>query len=342
MIAKPGTEPVYDAIVIGAGPAGLAVANSLQKKNINYLVIERKFTGYNISRFPTCMTFFSSRELLEIDDFSLTVPDEKPSREQYMTYLFHFASKRKLHILDYTEVVSVIKVGSGFNVTIQTRDLNLKLLTAKSVVCAPGAIDDPQWLKVEGEDLPHVSHYFNEVYPYIGQKVLVVGSGNSAVEAALKLYRAGARVGFSYRKPSLNADKIKYWLFPDITKRFQKNEIRNFASTSVKKIEPNRVTLQRKNEGETDPEEFQVEADFVLALTGYNPPIGFLKSMDIQLDETNHVPAHNPATLETNVAGLFVAGVVTGGNISGKVFIENSRHHGDLVAARVEEILKAG
>lgn len=340
-----GTEHKYDTIVIGAGPAGLAVANSLQKNNNEYVVLERKFIGYNISRFPVCMTFFSGRALLEIDDFALTIPEDKPNREQYMTYLFHFAKKRHLNIMGHTEVVSISKDGSIFNVTAQDRDLTTKVLQARSIVCACGALDNPQMLHAEGEHLPNVSHYFNEVYPYVGHSVLVVGSGNSAVEAALKLYRAGARVNLSHREPSLNAEKIKYWLYPDIEKRFLKNEIGHFPSTVIKKIEFDKVMLQTPAEkfgANSRSEEFSVPTDFVLALTGYNPPVGFLKNMGIRLDETNQVPEHNPETLETNVAGLFIAGVLTGGNISGKVFIENSRHHGDLIAARILEIRKAG
>ncbi|MDH4261607.1 MAG: NAD(P)-binding domain-containing protein [Spirochaetia bacterium] len=340
-------QSFYDTVIIGAGPAGLAVANRLQKDNINCLVVERKFIGYNISRFPVGMTFFSSRELLEIDNFALTIPDEKPNREQYMSYLFHFASKRKINIVDNTEVLSLKKANDIFKISIQQNNKSLNTSSAKTVVCACGAFDEPQQLNVPAENLSHVSHFFNEVYRYIGHSVMIVGSGNSAVEAALKLHRVGARVNVSYRKPALNSNKIKYWIYPDIEKRFTTHEIGHFPSTKVKKIEPGKLILEKTLEtsNKTDRshlKDIELQADFVLALTGYNPPIAFLKDMGIQINDLNYVPTYNPDTLETNVEGLFIAGVITGGNISGKVFIENSRHHGDLIVGQIHKILKEG
>lgn len=328
---------IYDSIIIGAGPAGLAVANTFGQNNIDYVVFERNFIASNIARFPTSMTFFSDRRLLEIDGFPLAIPEDKPTREQYLTYVFHFASTRGLKIRDYSEVVSLKKTSAGGDFEVEVKDISgsVKSFYAKTVVTACGAFDDPRYLNVPGENLSHVSHYFTEVFPYLNHSVLVVGSGNSAVETALKLYRAGCKTGLSYREDSLSSSKIKYWMYPDIEKRLEKNEIAHYPGSTVSKIDENSLTLNDK-QGNTR----ELSYDFVLALTGYNPPIDFMNKIGIELESGSNVPLHDPHTLETETEGLFVAGVITGGNISGKVFIENSRHHGEMILPRLMECIE--
>jgi thioredoxin reductase (NADPH) len=330
---------VYDSIIIGAGPAGIAVANTFKKNNIKYLVFERNFIASNIARFPVNMTFFSNRFLLEIDDFPLAIPEEKPSREQYLTYIFHFVRSRKLNISDYSKVVSIIKPEKSesgcFEIHVNYKNGKTEKVLSKTVVTACGAFDDPRLLNIPGEDLPHVSHYFTEVFPYLNHSVLVIGSGNSAVEVALKLFRAGCKVGMSYRSECLSSTKIKYWMYPDIQKRLEKNEILHLPGANLSQIKNQSVILTDKNGNIRE-----LEFDFVLAMTGYNPPVGFLKKLEIELEPETNIPVHDPVTLETPTPGVFVAGVITGGNISGKVFIENSRNHGEMILPRLNEILK--
>ena len=327
-----------DCLIIGGGPAGLAVANSLHKAGINYLVIEKGPIANHIMQFPVFMGFFSSRDLLVIDEFPMTIPDEKPDRRQYLTYLNNFVKSRGLKVLTFTEVCEVNqhKEGeTGFDVLLRDHKGTEAKIYAKTVVAACGAYEKPRLIHVPGEELPKVSHHFKEPHPYFGKKVMVVGGRNSAIEVALLLHRAGVEVSLSYRKGDLNGSGIKYWLKPDIEKRLEKEEIKPYMNTSVVRIEPDHVIL----ESLTEYEQIKVENDFVLLLTGYEPPVDFLRKIGVNLTDETHIPDFNPETLETPTPGLFVAGVITGGNISGKVFIENSRHHGELILKRLKEIL---
>lgn len=328
-------ETAIDCAIIGGGPAGLAVAIELQRLGLSYVVYEKRHIGYNVSRFPIAMTFFSSRELLEIDDFAMTITEEKPTREQYMVYLIRLAKSRRLNVCDYTTVGAVEQTASGFQLQLtSTLTGQTRAVSAKTVVAAFGALDHPNMLGVPGEDLPHVSHYFPEVYPFINHSVLIVGAGNSALETSLLLHRAGAKVSLSFREAAIDAKRAKYWLYPDISKRLEKGEIAGYPSSRLLAIEPNRAIL------ETPKGRVTVAADFVLLLTGYLPDLDYLKSMNIDIDPQSSIPAHNPDTLETNIPGLFIAGSITGGNVAGKIFIENSRFHGEAIAPRIHEIIQ--
>lgn len=324
----------FDALILGAGPAGLAVANSFHKQGLNYIALDKGPLAAHVQKFPPYMDFFSSRELLEIDGFPLAIPETKPNRRQYVTYLNHFWSSRDLNVRTYTEVTNVSREADGFRVATKTIHGHEETLKARTVVVACGAYESPRMLDVPGEDLPHVSHYFTEPNDYYRRRVLVVGGRNSAIEAALLLYRSGARVALSYRRHDFNESGIKYWMRPDIENRLKQDQIANYLGTNVKRIDPDHVTLIRD-----DGSEVPVAADFVLLMTGYLPPYSFLERIGVRRDPETGIPYHDPATLETPTPGLFVAGVITGGNISGKVFIENCRHHGDLIAPRVQELL---
>jgi len=326
----------YDCIVIGGGPAGLSVAATLKNEGFHVAVIERKHTGYNVSRFPICMRFFSSRDLVELNEFSLTIPDDKPTREQYMTYLYHFVQRKEISVFDYTNIEKVEKRDGRFHLSGKDSKNSSVMFTSKAIVVAVGAMDHPQMLNVQGEDLPHVTHYFNEIYPYIGHRVLVVGSGNGAVETALLLYRGGAEVALSYRTSQLSEKRIKYWLYPDISRRLHKKEIENLNHTKIEKIDKQKVFFQNNSTKEV----FQKEFDFVVVQTGYEPPVEFLNQMGINIDPESKIPEHDEENLETNIPGLFIAGAIVGGNVSGKVFIENSRFHGGQILLRMKEILK--
>ncbi|MDK2970389.1 MAG: thioredoxin reductase [Candidatus Sumerlaeota bacterium] len=318
---------MLDALIIGGGPAGLAVANSFQKAGLDYVVIEKSSIAGHIAQYPTFMQFFSTRELLEIDGFPLTITDEKPSRRQYLAYLARFVHDRQLRVRTHTEAAAVERQPAGhFRVTLRQPGRAPEFVEARAVVVACGAFDCPRKLEVPGEDLPKVTHHFTEPHPYVGQKVLVVGGRNSAVETALLLWRAGAHVSLSYRRDSFEGYGLKYWLKPDIENRIANGEITGHLGTTVKRIGWESVTLADQA-GLT----FDIANDFVICHTGYNPPVAFLSAMGIEFEPGTNIPRHDAETLETNVPGLYIAGTITAGNVSGHVFIENSRHHGEMI-----------
>ncbi|MBI5153868.1 YpdA family putative bacillithiol disulfide reductase [Candidatus Poribacteria bacterium] len=316
-----------DTLIIGGGPAGLAVANTLAEAGLEPLVIERGPVGHHISQYPTFMQFLSTRDLLEIGGFPLTITEEKPSRRQYLAYLSRFAADRRLPVRTYTSVEAVEpRPAGGFRVTIHPRGGAAEVLSARAVVVACGAFENPRMLGVPGEDLEKVTHRFTEPHPYAGHRVLIVGGRNSAIETALILWRSGADVTLSYRREALRGHGIKYWLLPDIENRLKNGEIHGCVGTTVRRIDWRTVTLAR-----SDGTEFDIANDFVICHTGYDPPVGFLRSMGIEVEDGTNIPRHDPETLETNVPGLFVAGTIIAGNVSGRVFIENSRYHGELI-----------
>lgn len=323
---------MIDVLVVGAGPAGLAVANTLVGAGLEVLVVEKGAIADHISQYPTFMQFFSTRDLLEIDGFPLTIADEKPSRREYLAYLSRFAHDRRLAVRTFTRVERVERREDGsFSVAVRRRDGGAELVDARSVVAACGAFENPRSLGVPGEDLPKVTHFFREPHPYVGHDVLVVGGRNSAIETALLLWRAGARVSLSCRSTALSGHGIKYWLLPDIENRLRNGEIANLLGTTVTGIGWDSVTLAG-----TDGTERTVRNDFVVCQTGYDPPAAFLRSMGIDIEAGTNIPRHDPETLETNVPGLFVAGTIVAGNVSGRVFIENSRHHGEMILAGLQ------
>ena len=325
---------MLDCLVIGAGPAGLAVANTLQKQGFENLVVEKGAIADHVSQYPTFMQFFSTKDLVEIDDFPLTITDEKPNRRQYLAYLARFVHDREINVRCFTKVEGVLrKDDGGFEVTVHSGGSEPELIKARSVVAACGAFNNPRMLKVPGEDLPKVTHHFKEAHPYVGNKVLVIGGRNSAIEIALHLWRSGADVSLSYRRKNLDGYGIKYWMLPDIKNRLENDEIHGYTETTVERIDWESVTLKDK-----DGREIEIENDLVVACTGFDPPVGFLHSMGIEIEEGTNIPSHNPETLETNIPGLFIAGTITAGNVSGHVFIENSRHHGELIAGRLREL----
>jgi len=325
---------VYDSIVIGAGPAGLTVANDLVKNGMTCRVFEKGAIADHILRFPVFMQFFSSSEFLELDEFPLTIPDEKPTRRQYLTYLTRFVRSRNLPVDTYTTVEHVEKRDDGsFQIEVVRLNGRRESFLSRSVVAACGAYERPHRIGVPGEELPHVSHHFTEVHPYYDRSVLVVGGRNSAIETALLLYRSGVKVSLAFRANDLSESSIKYWLRPDIDARIEKGQIPAYPGSTIGEIRPGEVELTDCN-----GRRVSVDADFVLLLTGYEPPLGFLKKIGVPFQDGSPVPIHNPETLETANPGLFVAGVITAGNISGKVFIENSRHHGELIVKRLLEL----
>lgn len=314
-----------DVAIVGAGPAGIATADTLQAAGYDCLIFEAGCIAKNISRYPVYMDFFSSADRLEIDGFPLICVSGRPSRREYLAYLSRFCSDRQLKLRLRERVGSIHGKSGDFTVLSRREAVDETRRTkARYAVLATGAYDNPRPLGCPGEDLPKVSHYFTEVHPYVGSRVLVVGGGNSAVEAALGLHGAGVEVTLALRREKFGF--VKYWLLPDIEGRIRDGDIAAHFETSVAEVRPLSVILRKKS-GDT----FEIENDFVLAMTGYQPDTGLLEACGMEFDGKTKRPRYDTDTLETNVPGLFVAGVIAAGNISAEIFIENSRRHGTLI-----------
>lgn len=312
-------------VIIGAGPAGLAAADHLQQQRHHVVVFEKGPIAAAIAQYPPYMTYFSTSPLLEIGGMPLTIPGDKPTRREYLYYLTRFVQDRCLDIRTYHPVSSVTGSKGSFVVSGETPYGEMYSEAAERVVVACGASGEPRQLGVPGEHLSKVRYRYTEPHPYVGQKVLVVGGRNSAAEAALELWRHGAQVTLSYRRDHF-PDSVKYWLKPDIENRIKAGDIEAYMPSQVISIESRLVCLAVN--GRT----ISIPNDFVLALTGYQPDVQFLEKMGIMVDPVSQRPSLNPHTYESNVAGIYIAGVIQAGNISSEIFIENSRHHGQVIA----------
>lgn len=325
---EPCEQTSCDVAIIGAGPAGLAVADTLQAAGRDCLIIEAGCLAHAVARFPVHMTFFSTADLLELGGFPLAIPDARPTRRQYLCYLARFSRDRKLKVRSHEAVESVEGGRGSFTVRSTTlTDGARHAVSARRVVVATGAYGNPNLLGCAGEEQRKVSHYYTEAASYIGSRVLVVGGGNSAVEACLELWRAGVDVTLAVREDDFSV--VKYWIRPDIEGRIRAGEIPAHTRTTVAEIRPRSVVLSSRSGGG----KVEISNDFVLALTGYRPDTVFLERCGIEVDEGKSLPRHDPETLQTNVPGLFVAGAVAAGSASGRIFIENSRGHGDRILA---------
>jgi thioredoxin reductase (NADPH) len=303
-----------DVLVVGAGPVGLACALEASRQGLSHVVVERGALLNTLVRWPTHTVFFSTPELLEIGGHPFVTASGKPTRREGLAYYRKVAEREGLEIRLHESVLSVTGSEGLFRAT-TTKGVR----AARAVVVATGFFDTPNLLDVPGEDLPKVSHYYTEPFAHAKTDVLVVGGKNSAVEAALDLYRNGARVTMAVRKAEFGAS-VKYWLKPDIENRVKEGSIRAHFDTRVAGIEEDRVVL------ETSGRAFAIPNDFVFALTGYRPDFSFLRALGIAVTDDLHV-VHDAGTMETNVPGLYVAGVVAAGIDIGKLFIENGRLH---------------
>lgn len=336
-----------DVLIIGAGPSGLATAIALQKRNVDYLVIEKGALVDGIQRFPTNMVFFTTPELMEIGGIPLTTPYDKPTRAEALQYYRKVTDAFQLNVSLHEEVVEVAiedQAGAGrapsdpplFVVETRSRLGGRRARHARAVVLAMGYYEHANLLGVPGEDLPHVSHYYDEAHTYYRQRVVIVGGKNSSCEAALELYRAGAQVTLVHRGPTLG-DSVKYWVKPDVENRIREGAIAARFNTRVVEIRPTEVVLESVGErplwqdGKGGDRQ-TIAADAVLLLTGYHASPQFLRTAGVEVDEVSLTPRHDARTFETNVPNLFIAGGQLAGRRTGTVFIENGRFHGEQIA----------
>jgi len=310
-----------DIIIIGAGPIGIACALECKKRNWNYLVIEKGALTNSLFNYPLNMTFFSTSEKLEIDNIPFISNNPKPTRNEALEYYRRVVTSNQLNIKLYEEVSTIKKINDDFN--IETSKNQYK---AKKVIIATGFYDIPNFLDVPGEDLSKVFHYYKEAHPFTLQNIAVVGASNSSVDAALEIYRKGGNVTMIVRGESIG-ERVKYWVKPDILNRIEEGSIKAYFNSEITKIEEHQITIK------TPKGQINIPNDYVIALTGYQPNFKFLDQAGIKFSEDKkHIPNYNPDTMESNVEGLYLAGVICGGMETHKWFIENSRIHAKLIA----------
>ena len=314
----------YDIICIGAGPTGLATAIEAKRVGMRPLVIDKECLCHSIYRYPVNMVFFTTPELLEIGDLPLVCAAEKPTRSEALKYYRRAAEHYGLELRLYERVMRVEGKNENFTVATKTEKGIEAKYHGRKIAVATGYYDLPNLLGVTGENLPHVSHYYTEPHAFWNQDVVVIGGKNSAAEAALDLYRNGARVILVHRNKDLGAS-VKYWVRPDIENRIKAGQVKALFETRVKEITAGEVVI------ENGAGEKRLAARQVFALTGYHPDYAFIESLGVQLDPESRKPKLNPKTLESNVPGIHLAGVVTGGRHTGEIFIENGRLHGKQI-----------
>jgi thioredoxin reductase (NADPH) len=321
---------LYDVICIGAGPTGLASAIEAKRAGLHPLVIDKGCLCNSLFHYPVNMVFFTTPELLEIGDIPMTCATEKPTRVDALKYYRKTAEHFKLELRLYEAVEKVEGANENFAVHTLAEDGSRHTHRCRKIVVATGYYDLPNLLNVPGEDLPHVSHYYTEAHQYWEQDVVVIGGKNSAAEAALELYRSGARVTLVHRKSELG-QTIKYWVRPDIENRIKAGQVTAMFNTHVTRFEPECVWVKDAAGAR------QIMARQVFVLTGYHPDFTFLRSLGIHLDPQTNKPLMNQQTFESNVPGIFLAGVIIGGNHTSEIFIENGRFHGKLIAAALAQ-----
>lgn len=317
---------VFDLIIIGAGPIGLACGIEAKKAGLSYLIIEKGCLVNSLFNYPLNMTFFSTSERLEIGGVPFISHGAKPNRVESLEYYRRVCMSWDLNIKLYERVNSV-KTEAGMHL-ITTSKGSYK---SSSVILALGFYDIPFLLNVPGEDLPKVKHYYDEPHPYFGQKIVVVGASNSAVDVALETYRKGSYVTMVIREPAI-AESVKYWVRPDIDNRIKEGSIKAYFQSEIISIDTTAVKIKT-------PQGFtELENDFVLAMTGYQPPFDFMKACGIAFNvDAYHTPVYDEVTMETNVPDIYLAGVVCGGLKTNKWFIENSRVHATQIIESIKK-----
>ena len=316
----------FDVCIIGAGPIGICCAIEAKKNNLSYIIIDRGCLVNSLYNYPKNMTFFSTSDKLEIGDVPFISHNSKPTKSEALEYYRRVVSSWDLKINLYEEVTDIIKE-EKFIIKTSKGEYN-----SDKVIISTGFYDIPYKLGVPGEDLPKVKHYYDEPHPYFGMQVAVVGAANSAVDVALETYRKGAKeVTMIIREPSLS-DSVKYWVKPDVENRIEEGSIKSYFNSNITKIEEDKIFIS------TPDGEKILDNDFVLAMTGYQPDFSFLKKLGIELgDDEYKTPVHNPETMQTNIEGIYLAGVICGGLKTNKWFIENSRDHASIIISNIKK-----
>lgn len=318
---------LYDVIIIGAGPCGLACGIEAKKQNLDYLIVDKGNITESIRRYPVNMLFFSTSENIEIGNIPFVSMGTRPTRSEALKYYRKVVNHFDLQMKLFTRVDNVKKEGDVF--ILKTQNETLK---AKKVIISTGYYDVPRYLNVPGETMPHVSHYYDEAFKYSKMKAVVVGGANSAIETALDLYRNDVDVTVVHLLDALDK-RAKYWIVPDLENRIKKNEVKAFFKHRVVEIYEKSVVIENLDDGSTK----RIDADFVFLMTGYRPDAHFLEKVGITLEGENLIPKLNPETFESNIDGIYLGGSIIGGEETAKIFIENGRLHGEPI---ISDILK--
>jgi len=320
-----------DLAVVGAGPCGLAAGIAARRAGLSCILFDEGCVVSSISRYPTWMTFFSTAERLEIGGVPFVVAGDKPTRREALRYYQRLAREYALDVHQYETVRSVDAGGGQFLVRTSPHTGGERQYRCRNVVIATGYFDSPNLLGIPGEELPKVAHGYHEGHVYYDQDVLIVGGGNSAVDAALELYHWGARVTIVHFLPELDPN-VKPWVRPDIEARLREGSIAARLHSRLVQIRPDSALVENLATGECE----ELPNDWVLAMTGYTPDGVLLRSLGVEFDPDTGIPSHDPATMQTNVPGVFIAGVLSAGFNANKVFIENGRDHGALIVGALD------
>ncbi len=314
----------FDIVIVGGGPIGIACGLEAQKNGLSYIIIEKGPIVNSLFNYPINMQFFSSSDLLEIDKIPFISIEAKPKRNEALEYYRRIVTSNDLKINLFESVEDVNKVVEGFEIITDKRKYN-----AANVIIATGFYDIPNLLDIPGEELDKVSHYYKDPHFYASQKLAVIGGSNSAIDAALECYRKGAEVTLIIREPEVGR-RVKYWVRPDIINRIEEGSIKALFNANVKEILADKMLV------DTPEGIVEIENDFVLALTGYKPNFAFLEKLGIHLsNDDKRLPQYNQETMETNIDGLYLAGVICGGMETHKWFIENSRIHAPMIISSI-------
>lgn len=332
----PGIGPALDLAIVGAGPCGLAAAVAAKERGLRFAILDRGAITQSLTHYPYYMTFFSTAERLEIGGVPFTIPEPKPTRRQALAYYRHVVAHHGLVVRQYEEVTRIDRRAEGadcgdFDLHTRTRDGRKDRLQARAVVIATGGFGEPNRLELPGgEPDGRVIHYYREPFPFFDQDVAVVGGGNSAVEAALELHRSGVRVRMVHFADVLDRG-VKPWVRPDIDNRIGHGEIVMHWKSRIAALGPRTATIVSDETGAAA----QVPNDWVVAMTGWRPDHTLLGGLGVRTDRRTGIPDHDPTTMETNVPGVYIAGVIAAGFNANRIFIENGREHGGLIAAAV-------
>ena len=330
MDANEFVDATFDVLVIGAGPTGMACAIEAQRAGLRSVLVDKGCLCNSLFHYPSHMTFFTTPELLEIGDIPFPSVNQKPTRNEALEYYRKVAEHYRLDIRQYQNVDSITGSDGDFHVHVTDRFGRKLVHLARKLVVATGYYDLPNYLGIPGEELPKVHHYYNDPHPYYDLDVLVIGGKNSAAIAALDLWRHGARVTLVHRGPAMHRH-VKYWILPDIGNRIKNGEITAYFQSQVENISEDTVTLQ------TPEGRLTLKNDYVFAMTGYHPDFDFLTALGVNLEGEDRCPACDPQSLESNVAGIYLAGVIIAGERTNEIFIENGRFHGRQIASDLKE-----